>query len=156
MPCGKRIKMFQIRKCSFRPSLMTGSTPLIFGNASAVFSCEPSNKAANCSEVRIFQRLKLIIWKSLKMSDNEAFCRIKIPLDRGEAGQGVVQKFFRSRMRLDASTNQPPSGLGISTKKHQHDLSDEELVAKWVENPYRQFFSGMQFFPTRLPSTLRT
>jgi hypothetical protein len=20
--------------------------------------------------------------------------------------------------------------------KHQHDLSDEELVAKWVENPY--------------------
>jgi IS5 family transposase len=35
--------------------------------------------------------------------------------------------------------------------KHQHDLSDEELVAKWVENPYWQFFSGMQFFSHKAP-----
>jgi IS5 family transposase len=35
--------------------------------------------------------------------------------------------------------------------KHQHDLSDEELVAKWVENPYWQFFSGMQFFSHQAP-----
>ena len=35
--------------------------------------------------------------------------------------------------------------------KHQQDLSDEELVAKWVENPYWQFFSGMQFFSHQPP-----
>jgi IS5 family transposase len=35
--------------------------------------------------------------------------------------------------------------------KHQHDLSDEEVVAKWVENPYRQFFSGTQFFSHQAP-----
>ncbi len=32
--------------------------------------------------------------------------------------------------------------------KHQHDLSDDEVVAKWVENPYWQFFNGMQFSPS--------
>ena len=35
--------------------------------------------------------------------------------------------------------------------KHQHDLSDEGVVAKWVENPYWQFFSGMQFFSHQPP-----
>src|ERR1700688_2694943 len=40
---------------------------------------------------------------------------------------------------------------GISTRlmvalhylKYQHDLSDEDVVALWVENPYWQHFSGM-------------
>ena len=35
--------------------------------------------------------------------------------------------------------------------KHQHDLSDDEVVAKWVENPYWQFLSGMQFFSHQAP-----
>ena len=35
--------------------------------------------------------------------------------------------------------------------KHQQDLSDEAVVAKWVENPYWQFFSGMQFFSHQPP-----
>jgi len=48
---------------------------------------------------------------------------------------------------------------GISTRlmvslhylKYQHDLSDEAVVARWVENPYWQFFSGMQFFSHQAP-----
>jgi IS5 family transposase len=32
--------------------------------------------------------------------------------------------------------------------RHQHGFSDDEVVAKWVENPYWQFFGGMQFFPS--------
>ena len=48
---------------------------------------------------------------------------------------------------------------GISTRlmvslhylKFQHDLSDEDVVARWVENPYWQFFSGMQFFSHEAP-----
>ena len=35
--------------------------------------------------------------------------------------------------------------------KHQHDLSDAEVVTKWVKNPYWQFFSGMQFFSHQPP-----
>jgi IS5 family transposase len=35
--------------------------------------------------------------------------------------------------------------------KFQHDLSDEDVVARWVENPYWQFFSGMQFFTHKAP-----
>ena len=30
--------------------------------------------------------------------------------------------------------------------KYQHDLSDEDVVALWVENPYWQQFSGMRHF----------
>ncbi len=35
--------------------------------------------------------------------------------------------------------------------KFQHDLSDDDVVAAWVENPYWQFFSGMQFFSHQAP-----
>mgnify|MGYP003476634079 FL=1 len=48
---------------------------------------------------------------------------------------------------------------GISTRlmvalhylKYQHDLSDEAVVAQWLENPYWQYFSGMTFFEHELP-----
>jgi IS5 family transposase len=35
--------------------------------------------------------------------------------------------------------------------KYQHDLSDEDVVAYWVENPYWQHFSGERYFRHRLP-----
>ena len=35
--------------------------------------------------------------------------------------------------------------------KYQHDLSDEAAVARWVENPYWQHFSGRQFFEHEFP-----
>lgn len=35
--------------------------------------------------------------------------------------------------------------------KYQYDLSDEAVVAHWVENPYWQHFSGRQFFEHELP-----
>lgn len=35
--------------------------------------------------------------------------------------------------------------------KYAHDLSDEETVAVWVENPYWQYFSGRQHFEHKLP-----
>jgi len=48
---------------------------------------------------------------------------------------------------------------GISTRlmvalhylKYQLDLSDEVVVAAWVENPYWQHFSGMRYFQHRMP-----
>ncbi|MDR5727068.1 MAG: IS5 family transposase, partial [Terriglobia bacterium] len=58
------------------------------------------------------------------------------------------------------STYHPSQGApGISTRlmvalhylKYQHDLSDEDVVAAWVENPYWQHFSGMSHFQHRMP-----
>ena len=58
------------------------------------------------------------------------------------------------------ATYYPPQGApGISTRlmvalhylKCQHDLSDENVVAHWVENPCWQHFSGQQFFQHRVP-----
>ena len=35
---------------------------------------------------------------------------------------------------------------GLSILKHMHNLSDEELTARWVENPHYQLFCGEEFF----------
>jgi transposase, IS5 family len=35
---------------------------------------------------------------------------------------------------------------GLSILKHMHNLSDEDLCARWVENPYYQLFCGEEFF----------
>src|SRR2546423_10962543 len=35
--------------------------------------------------------------------------------------------------------------------KHMHDLSDEVLCARWLENPYYQFFCGEVSFCHKLP-----
>lgn len=35
--------------------------------------------------------------------------------------------------------------------KYTHDISDEETVALWVENPYWQYFSGRQHFEHKFP-----
>ena len=35
--------------------------------------------------------------------------------------------------------------------KYSHDLSDEETLARWVENPYWQYLSGRQHFEHKLP-----
>jgi len=40
---------------------------------------------------------------------------------------------------------------GLSILKHTHNLSDEELCARWAENPYFQLFCGEEFFVHKLP-----
>ncbi len=40
---------------------------------------------------------------------------------------------------------------GLQLLKHTFNLSDELTVARWVENPYWQFFCGEEFFRHDLP-----
>ena len=40
---------------------------------------------------------------------------------------------------------------GLSILKHTHNLSDEDLCARWIENPYFQLFCGEEFFRHKLP-----
>ena len=35
--------------------------------------------------------------------------------------------------------------------KYTHNLSDDEVVSRWVENPYWQHFSGMDWFKHKVP-----
>lgn len=41
--------------------------------------------------------------------------------------------------------------VGLHYLKHLYNLSDEVVVASWVENPYWQYFCGEQVFQHRLP-----
>jgi IS5 family transposase len=54
-----------------------------------------------------------------------------------------------------AGPGQPPlpSRLvaGLLILKHMHDLSDEVLCDRWLENPYYQYFCGEESFQHRLP-----
>jgi len=40
---------------------------------------------------------------------------------------------------------------GLAILKHMHDLSDEVLCERFVENPYYQLFCGEEFFQHRMP-----
>ena len=41
--------------------------------------------------------------------------------------------------------------VGLHYLKHAFGLSDELVVQQWVENPYWQYFCGMQFFQHEFP-----
>lgn len=41
--------------------------------------------------------------------------------------------------------------VGLHYLKHMHQLSDEEVVTQWVENPYWQYLCGSKYFEHGLP-----
>jgi IS5 family transposase len=41
--------------------------------------------------------------------------------------------------------------VGLHYLKHAQDLSDEEVVRQWVQNPYWQYFCGEETFQHELP-----
>jgi len=48
--------------------------------------------------------------------------------------------------------------VGLHYLKRTYELSNEEVVVRWVENPYRQYFCGSKWFEHEVPidpSTMR-
>ena len=41
--------------------------------------------------------------------------------------------------------------VGLHYLKYMKNLSDEDLVEQWIENPYRQYFCGEEYFQTEFP-----
>jgi len=41
--------------------------------------------------------------------------------------------------------------VGLQYLKHMHGLSDDQVVMRWVENPYWQYFCGEEYFQHQLP-----
>jgi len=41
--------------------------------------------------------------------------------------------------------------VGLQYLKHSYGLSDDEVVLRWVENPYWQYFCGEEYFQHQIP-----
>jgi transposase, IS5 family len=71
-------------------------------------------------------------------------------------GQAIAWRFLEERLGAvysDKAGHPPlPTRLmaGLSILKHMHNLTDEDLCARWVENPYYQLFCGEEFFQHQL------
>jgi IS5 family transposase len=71
-------------------------------------------------------------------------------------GRAIDWRFLEERFGMvysDKAGHPPlPTRLmaGLSILKHMHNLSDEDLCARWVENPYYQLFCGEEFFRHKL------
>jgi len=72
---------------------------------------------------------------------------------------GLFIDWASFELALGATYHPTQGAPGISTRlmvalhylKYQHDLSDENMVAAWVENPYWQHFSGERYFQHQVP-----
>ena len=93
--------------------------------------------------------------RELFLVDLEPLIDLQHPL--AELGRQIDWAQFD---RLLGASYHPKMGApGISTRlmvalhylKCQHDLSDEDVVAAWVENPYWQHFSGERYFQHTMP-----
>jgi len=70
-----------------------------------------------------------------------------------EIDWGFLDERFSSVCRSGPGQPPLPTRLvaGLLILKHLHDLSDEALCARWLENPYYQLFCGEESFQHRLP-----
>jgi IS5 family transposase len=66
---------------------------------------------------------------------------------------GFLDRRFASVCKTGDGRPPLPTRLvaGLLILKHMHSLSDEALCARWLENPYYQFFCGELSFCHRLP-----
>ena len=66
---------------------------------------------------------------------------------------GFLDQRFGSVCQAGAGQPGLPTRLvaGLFILKHMHNLSDEALCARWLENPYYQYFCGELSFCHRLP-----
>ena len=69
----------------------------------------------------------------------------------GEIDWEFLDKRFAAVCTAGAGQPPLPTRLvaGLFILKHMHDLSDEVLCARWLENPYYQFFCGELSVPPR-------
>jgi IS5 family transposase len=85
----------------------------------------------------------------------EEIINLRHPLVRlaAEIDWEFVAKRFGAVCRTGPGQPPLPTRLmaGLLILKHMHNLSDERLCERWVENPYFQFFCGEVVFRHELP-----
>jgi len=72
---------------------------------------------------------------------------------RREINWGFLDDRFSAECQAGPGHPPLPTQLvaGLLILKHMHNLSDEALCARWLENPYFQYFCGEESFQHRLP-----
>jgi len=85
----------------------------------------------------------------------ETIINLRHPLVRlaTEIDWGFLAGRFGSVCRVGPGQPPLPTRLvaGLLILKHMHDLSDEALCDRWVENPYFQYFCGEVVFQHAAP-----
>jgi IS5 family transposase len=71
----------------------------------------------------------------------------------GEINWGFLEDEFGGVYRPGVGHPPLPIRLmaGLMILKHMHSMSDEVLCARWIENPYFQYFCGEEVFRHELP-----
>ncbi len=82
-------------------------------------------------------------------------CNHKSPLYRlaGAIDWSSFDETFGKLYAVGVGRPAKPTRLmvGLHYLKHAFDLSDEEVVLQWVENPYWQYFCGCEHFEHEVP-----
>ena len=83
--------------------------------------------------------------------DNQPLVRLAAEID-----WDFLAGRFSSVCRIGPGQPPLPTRLvaGLFILKHMHNLSDKALCARWVENPYFQYFCGEVVFRHGLPFDL--
>ena len=81
------------------------------------------------------------------LDSRHALCPLAALID-WEGFDAGFGRLYRERGRPGKPTRLM---VGLSYLKHAFDLSDEEVVARWVENPYWQWFCGFEYFQHAAP-----
>lgn len=93
--------------------------------------------------------------RDLFRSRLDAIIDMKHPLVKlaGEIDWAFLEQRFGAVYEEGPGRPPLPTRLtaGLAILKHTHDLSDEVLCERWVENPYFQYFCGEEFFCHKLP-----
>lgn len=82
----------------------------------------------------------------------EGYIPAMAPSDKAK-GSGLFGEVVLAGKTSNAGHPPLPTRLlvGLHYLKHAYNCSDDEVVERWAENPYWQFFTGEQFFQTKLP-----
>ena len=98
--------------------------------------------AAFALECEYVVRMAKADWQTEGKKNYECTLWQKIPF----YGEGRFTHQSGYEVRFDLYSDTPVMHL-----KHLHDLSDEQVVKGWTENPYWQYFCGEEYFQHKMP-----
>ena len=63
-----------------------------------------------------------------------------------------LEEYFGTQFSENGRPGKPTRLMvGLHYLKYAFDLSDQEVLSRWLENPYWQYFCGRRYFEKRLP-----
>ncbi len=122
----------------------------------------------NISDLESFWAEQIKSWQSTDLTQR-AYCQKNaLPRMRLENMLDINHELIKLSKHIDwESLDKEWGALFVSTKgapairtrliaglhylKHLHDLSDEQVVKGWTENPYWQYFCGEEYFQHKMP-----